>query len=481
MSSQLLDPSPRETADPTTRRVTEGRARATALCVLALGLVLSLASALPGHLSTDSVIQLSEGRRLAFDSFNPPVMSFLLGVLDRVLPGTALYVTANVVLLYASLAGLLFLRRRTSWAVVPVLVAVVLSPQVVVLQGVVWKDVLFANAALAATVALALSVRHHAAAPTRPRWLWLGASAGLLALAALARQNGLVVALVVSAALVAVTRPLGWRVAVSYGAGLLASVLLVVQGTNTALAAVDRSETGSKIGIGLRVLQTYDVVGAVARDPDIDLSALGASPAVEAMLRDQAADVYSPVRIDTLNDAPEMMNGLGALPREAISAQWRSLLTSNTSTYLAQRADAFRWVFLTPEITRCLPVHVGVDGPPAVLESLGVEAVQDQQDRALYAYSVRFFDTPAYRHTTFALVSVLLVGLLLVRRQRTDLVMLGLQLSALGVAASYFVVSIACDYRYLYFVDLAALAGLVHLASDPPSLRRRSAPAATSG
>ena len=37
----------------------------------------------------------------------------------------------------------------------------------------------------------------------------------------------------------------------------------------------------------------------------------------------------------------------------------------------------------------------------------------------------------------------------------------GLQVAALLFAASFFVISIACDYRYLYFLDLAAMTGVL--------------------
>ena len=43
---------------------------------------------------------------------------------------------------------------------------------------------------------------------------------------------------------------------------------------------------------------------------------------------------------------------------------------------------------------------------------------------------------------------------------------------SLAFAASFFVVSVACDYRYLYPLDLAAITGLLYAALDPP-LRRR--------
>jgi hypothetical protein len=52
--------------------------------------------------------------------------------------------------------------------------------------------------------------------------------------------------------------------------------------------------------------------------------------------------------------------------------------------------------------------------------------------------------------------------------------MIGLQLAAIGFAASFLVISIACDYRYLYFLDVAALTGLLYLSLDPAVWRRRA-------
>jgi tellurite resistance protein TehA-like permease len=37
-------------------------------------------------------------------------------------------------------------------------------------------------------------------------------------------------------------------------------------------------------------------------------------------------------------------------------------------------------------------------------------------------------------------------------------------------AASFFFISIACDYRYLYGIDLAAMVTLFYLALDPASV-----------
>jgi hypothetical protein len=64
---------------------------------------------------------------------------------------------------------------------------------------------------------------------------------------------------------------------------------------------------------------------------------------------------------------------------------------------------------------------------------------------------------------------------LLIRRETDgDIAIAGLLAASLIFALSFLVISIACDYRYLYFLDLAAMTGALRLASGaakrhPPS------------
>ena len=44
--------------------------------------------------------------------------------------------------------------------------------------------------------------------------------------------------------------------------------------------------------------------------------------------------------------------------------------------------------------------------------------------------------------------------------------MAGLVLATTVYALSYFVIGIACQYRYLYAIDLSAIAALVYVAAD---------------
>jgi hypothetical protein len=58
----------------------------------------------------------------------------------------------------------------------------------------------------------------------------------------------------------------------------------------------------------------------------------------------------------------------------------------------------------------------------------------------------------------------LLLLLLLARRgETTDIAIAGLLAGALLFTASFAIVSIACDYRYLVFLDLAAMTAALHV------------------
>jgi hypothetical protein len=94
-----------------------------------------------------------------------------------------------------------------------------------------------------------------------------------------------------------------------------------------------------------------------------------------------------------------------------------------------------------------------------VLAALGLARVWRPQDRLHNGYGLLLRGTPFFSHLLFGALALALLVFLLWRRRDMDLVAAGLLAAALAFAASFFVVSIACDYRYLIFLDLAAMAG----------------------
>lgn len=435
------------------------------LLVLALGFLAMLAVDLPGHLSYDSIVQLHEGRFQVRQTWAPAIFGTILGFFDGLLPGTALYVIASGLLFYGALAGLVALRPNTSFAAVPVAVAVVLSPLVLIYQGIVWKDVLFANCAVAGCVCLA-----HAARSWRrlaPRWAWLLAALLLLALAALVRQNGLAVAVLAAVALGWTARGRGWMSGLVWGLGGLLAVVAVSHFMSVAVEPTPQSadEATTK---GVRIVQRYDVVGAAARDPAVELEAMtAANPTATAVIRTDAAKIYTAQRVDNLGLGSSIGQALRQIPPEAISADWKALILERPGLYLHQRLGVFHWLLAPPELERCLPVFIGVDGPADKLAQLRIAPRRSPADQKLHDYARLFYPTPLYSHLTYGALALFAALFLLVRRDPADAPIIALMLGALGFAASFLIISLACDFRYLYLLDLAGMTGLFYLALDP--------------
>lgn len=419
--------------------------RPIAAAILVLGSGAMLALNWPGQMSWDSVAQLSDGRSGAYNSWHPPVMAFLLGLFDRLLPGPGLYLLFQAALLLAALLTLLWLVPRPGWRSVAVALAIMLTPQIALLQGEIWKDILFANAAIAGFAALALAERHWRAP-------WIVLAALLLALAAATRQTGVVLLPVaaVTAGLIARrhARP-GWR----WGLGFLAATLALGLAVTLILAA--RGDRGEGAAAQIRLAQSYDLAGAYARDPRLSLPLGQDDPALERLLKTRGAALYTPLRNDPLAADPAISAAIGAVPGAVLGRSWQALAMDHPGLYLRVRWGAFRAVVTSPDGQACHYAPVGVGGDPARLKALGLVAQVRPQDRALAWYARLFFHTPVYAHLFW--IALALIVLAQLGRQGA-IALSGLIVGALVFVLTFVIVSIACDYRYLVPLDLAAMA-----------------------
>jgi hypothetical protein len=436
--------------------------------IMIAGLLFVLAANLPGHLSFDSVVALVEARTGVRQTWAPAVSSWLLGLFDSLVAGTGLYVTASSALLFVSLISLAKLRPRTGWLAVVLGAAAIATPQVLIYQGIVWRDVLFANLAIAGFVCLAHAAKGWPARRLAP----LAGALICLALAALVRQNGLILLVFAAAVLAWTARGGGRRASLGWGLGSLAAVgLLALAINHIAQPAVIPPKL--RLDAASLILQHYDIVGAKAHHPALRYTAIAkADPAAAAYLEANAPLRYSQARVDTLDTDETFRKTLWRVPDAAMNAEWIEVITRYPAAYALQRADAFRWVFLTPRLEMCLPVTVGVSGPDALLADLDMVTGVDAQDQMLADYARRFYATPVYSHLTWALVALAVILLLLRRRDPADWAIVSLLAGTLAFTASFAVISVACDYRYLYLLDLAAMVGLIYAALDPPFRKR---------
>ena len=442
-------------------------ATATILIVAACA---SLWLNLPGHLSYDSVVQLAEGRTGVYSGEHPPVMSWLLGLGDALAPGAAAFVVFDTLLVYGALVALVMIAPRVSWLAPPLSAALVWLPQLALYPATVWKDVLFAGSTVAGFAALAWAA---AAWPrVRVRYASLAAGALLLTLAALARQNGAVVLpfAALAVALIAARSGAAWDRALAHAAGFLALALPLLAAASLALAT--RLETQDAIGQSWTSLQAYDLTAAGARDPRLEMGVLRSrAPQVETLIRTQGVRLYTPIRVDPLEPMMDRFDPSDAAP---IAAQWRSLIVRHPWLYLRIRGTALRWVFLTPEPAQCVLYVTGVDGPAEEMATAGLKPRDTAADDAMADYAEAFAPTPAFSHAAYAAVGLGLLVFLLRRRDGPDIAVAAMLASAFAFTASFALISIACDYRYLYALDLSVIAAAFYVAASasrtPPRL-----------
>jgi hypothetical protein len=435
------------------------------LAVLILGFGAVVAVNWPGHLSFDSLVQLNDGRTGRYHTWHPPIMAWLLGLGDRLLRGPGLFTAFDAGLFFASLAALAIGRRGVSWTGPIVALALVLSPLVLIYQGIVWKDVLYANASVAGFVALYLA--EAAARRRRTRILLFSVAFAALALAALARQNGAVSVFIGALAVAWMTlRRAGpdWRRAMGAALGraglALALTAVVVAGVGAALDTRRIDDPGD--AAQFQALQQFDLIGGLAHDPHLDLSALK-PPALATRVRDAAARSYTPARVDTVARIPSLSDAL-TKDNKGVSTAWRAMLRDHPGAYIAHRRDVFWWTLFTPDLAQCLPVFTGVDGPPPLVKALGLVNHQDARDLALEDYASHFYATPIFSHATYGLAALVVLGILARRGRPGDGAMAALLVSALAFTACFVIISFACDYRYLYALDLSVMVAAFHLA-----------------
>lgn len=426
-------------------------ARRITSAILFLGFAVMLALNAPGQLSYDSVSQLADGRAGHYNSWHPPVMAFLLGLFDRLVPGTLLFLVFQSMLLLGALLALLWLKPR-GWTSAVVAAAIVLTPQWLLYQGEIWKDILFANAAIAGFAALAVY------AESRKNMALLLAAL-LLALAASTRQNGLVLLPVAAVTLGSIARRqtgTGWR----HGLLFFLALLALTAGLN--LALLPRTDGGEGASAQLRLGQSYDLAGALALKPDLVLQPLDADPALEQALRTRGRALYTPLHNDPMAADPTISRALSEAPNAVVSKAWRSLVLDHPLLYLRTRWADFAAVVTTPDSFACHFAVIGISGPQGTLKELDLKGGIRPQDQRLADYAHLFFQTPVFSHLAWAVLALALLVLLIRRGKPDDLAMAGLLTGAFAFIITFAIISIACDYRYLIFLDLSAMAAALH-------------------
>jgi hypothetical protein len=447
-------------------------ARNVAAAILIAGAASSLAVNYPGHMEFDGIMQMAEGHTGIYGNWHPPVMSWLLGISEAVRGDAWLFVLFDTLMAFGALLSLLWLVEKPRAPAIAMALICAALPQFFLFGAIVWKDVLFANALLAGFVFLA-----HAAARWNRRGVRFACLAGaaiFIALAVLARQSGAVVlpCAAVATGLIAAQKNSAWK-SLFYGIGFLAAGAFLCLGANgllqlrasNALGPIEEFED----------LELYDLGGMLQQHRDLPMPILAReAPAMERALRENGPKLYTPAMHDPLTDPPAI-HSLIVASVDAVRRQWIASVRAYPGLYLSVRAADFNWLFFSQHPDRCLTYTLGVDGPAAQMKMLKLPRRYDSRDTWLEEnYAEPLIGTPAFSHPFFTLIAAVSLILLLWRRRPADLALAAMLAAAMLYAATYFIIAVACQYRYLFALDTSALAALFYLSMDWPELSERT-------
>ncbi len=291
----------------------------------------------------------------------------------------------------------------------------------------------------------------------------LAGSLLLLVLAALARQNGATLLPFAGVAIVAGEWNTGRRLAIARGVVWLAAVGAITLAASFALDLRSIRDSGPNEQVEL--LQTYDLAGAASRGVRLE-PLRRTAPRLAHELETTGAGLYTPQRNDPIAASDAITTAVERTKPALIAEQWQALILSHPVLYLSLRAEAFRWVFLTPDIVACRPLFAGIEGSADALKQLGLAPRRDAKDRAFIAYGAAFMGTPVFSHLFWALAALAALVFLIRRRRPADIVFACLIAGLFAFTGSFFFISLACDYRYLYALDLCTMAMLFYLATS---------------
>lgn len=424
----------------------------------------------PGQISVDSGIALYEGVVGRAVGWGPTFMAAVLAWLGGGVLGASLFVAFNCIAIYGVFAVLL--TDRVTPARIGALRAggaalLALNPLFMFYAGIVWKDVMLASAASVALAAI-LACSHER---RWPRWPLLAVCAGAtlaVAMLALLRQQGALLAIPLALALawVLARRCGGSRRlrAIIVAASLSLTVLTTLLLSHLAALRVAQLPS-SPVSVGLLTVRAYDIIGMVANsaaDAPHDWSR--ASDEVVARMRAG----YSHERIDTIWHDPVVRGYINALSEEQSKRIWLDGVKRAPGAYLRHRARAFEALLGMGPISGCVPAYWGVAALPEHLEALSLAEEMDPRDRLLGRAVQKLEVSMVFRHWWYVLL-LAVASVLLVRRPGTPAVWVVrcAVVGGWGYLASFMPATIACDFRYLYPVAAIATIACMFVLLHP--------------
>ena len=404
----------------------------------ALGFVFTVASFFPGYMSPDSVSQLSQGRAMRFTDWHPPVMSFLWGVIDRVVPGPAGMLVLHNVMFWVGLSLFVYhLGFERAWAATAILLTG-LFPPVLALLSTIWKDVSMVCSFMLACGLLLRAER----TGSRLAWvmalipLWYGFTT---------RHNAIIAAVPLTMWAALISRSLFQR---ERGdprwSAILRACLLVILLAATS-AGANRLLTRSGSSLAVQQILIHDLVAVSLETNEVHLP----DYLIEALGSRKVADLkplYTPNEIVPLFCCDSGHRRLPLISDSAtfssLWAEWRSTIPRHLGAYIKHRARVFESQMAIGRPTVCTPFWDGIQP-----SSLNLTFRPTALNRWVMDLLSSVKNGPLFRGWLYLVLLMGLIGVCWLGSARDRVAALLIGLSGLLYALSYFFVSTTCDFR----------------------------------
>jgi ABC-type multidrug transport system fused ATPase/permease subunit len=426
--------------------------RATPRQILVAGWLAFMVYAYPGYMSFDSVFQLNEARTDHFSDQHPPAMAELWRLVDGVITGP---IGMLVIQSTCFLAGvfLLFRHRMQPRTAAIAAVAVFLFPPISRVMAVIWKDAQM-TAFLILGTALILEDR-------RRRKV-----AGLVLLAAgtAMRHNALVMTFPI------VVMLFSWNAAHRFWKryALAFAAWCAVTG---AAQLVTRALTDEPRHVWATSFALCDITSTLRyvepTIPDDELRTMLAGTRILPK-HDLHAFVRERQLVDWVNPLWDTAYAFFAVPateaeRAAMTKAWRNFVPSHLGAYLTYRWEVFKRVLELPPIELASPVYdwfSDVQDIYGSADKIGHDAAPGQLQNLMRAA----MDAVGATWLFYIMLYVALTLLLLLFSLR-DREVLALIVSGIFSEVVLFVIAPTTDWRYSFWMVLAAVLALVMLVA----------------
>lgn len=443
------------------------RQRSMLLAAAALLLMLAnLALHYPGTMNHDSHMQYAEAMSGRYTDWHPPIMAMVWTWLDPLVRGPAAMLVLHLGmhwLGFGLLADGLARSGRHRTALCVLLAGV--FPVLVFYNGGIWKDVGMASALIAGVGMGAWFRLQQRSLP-----VWVAALMAVpLAYGTLVRTNAIFALgpLLLFLYFDQPSRKLYFTVACSV---VISVVALVVSGT------INQRVIGAQSSGAVNSLQIFDLAGIARQSGDVSVLPPAAQLTIEDVQR-----CYTPYFWDTFSPwgyckiVSERLGPANSAPRQELGKQWLHAIVTHPVAYLDHRLRVFNseMFFLVPARHCRLAPGCGVDNPWVYPGSSASTAEMNKEIRLDYLKK-NFLGWPVFWLAMGAAI------MLLVREWRASTAGragVALLLSGELYLLPYIVVGVASDVRYAYWAIMAILlAGLLLVPFMRAQLMRRGAP-----